>query len=287
LVATPQGEREDWINEFLAGEWEELRRPGPPTQPEKKRCRVEIKKEVRDGELFVLCRSEGRTEKDAAIRQRFEKKMEVDLEKLQKRIATGRLKQLNKIHEKVGRLRERYPRVARYYDIQVVIKNDQLRLEWNQKEEQWKQAEELDGTYLLQTNRVDWSMEEVWKTYIMLTHVESAFRHLKSTLNLRPIFHQREDRGETHIFLIILAYHLLHLIEMTLRKQGEYRCWQTIRKELRSHQVNTIILPATNGEVYKIRKPTVAEKHQREIYEKLNMDPEVNRFKRSKQKYRI
>jgi len=287
LVATQQGERDKWIDEFLSGEWEELQRPGPPTQPEKKRCRVEIKREERDGILYVLCRSEGRTEKDAAIRKRFEEQMEVDLEKLRKTIASGRLKQLDKIHERIGRLKERYPRVARYYDIQVVVEQETPRLEWNQKEEQWKQAEELDGTYLLQTNRLDWSTEDVWKTYIMLTHVESAFRHLKSTLNLRPICHHREDRGEAHIFVILLAYHHLHLIEMTLRQNGEYRSWQTIRKELRSHQVNTVVLPASNGDMYMIRKPTVAEKHQRDIYEKLGMDPEVNRYPRSKRKYRI
>lgn len=286
LVAAQQGERDEWIDEFLRGEWEELHRPGPPTQPEKKRCRVEIKRAVRENELFVLCRSEGRMEKDAAIRKRFEEKIESDLEKLRNTIAAGRLKQTDKIYERIGRIRERYPRVARYYEIQLEEENGMQSLKWHQKEEAWKQAEELDGTYLLRTNQLEWDIDEVWKTYIMLTHVEAAFRDLKTTLNLHPVYHHREDRGETHIFLIILAYHLLHLIEMTLRSQGEYRCWRTIRKELRSHQVNTIILPASTGEVYKIRKPSLADKQQKEIYKKLGMDPEVNRYPRSKKKYR-
>lgn len=286
LIAARQGEREAWQEEFLGGEWEEVIRPDPPTHPNKKRPRVEVKREEKDQELYVLCRSEGREEKDAAIRKCFEERMEIDLEKLRRNVASGRVKKVEKIHEKIGRLRERYSRVARLYNITVVVEDGVPRLEWQSRAERRREVEELDGTYLLRTNRLDWSAEEVWKIYVMLTHVESTFRDLKTTLSMRPIRHHRQDRGEAHIFFYILAYHLLHSIETTLHRHGEYRSWRTIRKPLRTHQVTTVVLPASNGDVYEIRKPTVAEEQHREIYRKLEMDPEVNRYPRSKRKRR-
>ena len=287
IVAAKQGEREAWHDEFLAGEWEELIRPDPPTHPNKKRSRVEVKRETRGEETYVLCRSEGRQEKDAAIRRRFTERMERDLEKLRRRVASGRLKQVDKINEAVGRLRERYPRVARYYTIKVVEENGQPRVDWEVKEEAASKADKLDGTYLLRTNRKDLSTEMIWKIYIMLTHVEAAFRRLKNTLNFRPVRHQLQPRGEAHLFVCVLAYHLLHSIETTLRANGDYRLWSTIRKVLRTHQVNTIVLPAANGDVYELRKPTIAEPEHREIYQRLEIDPTVNRYPRSKRKSKV
>lgn len=286
IVAARQSERDEWQDEFLAGEWEELIRPGPPTQPDKKRPRVEVKWEEREGEAFVLCRSEGREQKDAAIRNRFTERLETDLEKLRKRVESGKLKRVDKIHEAIGRLRERYPRVARYYDIKVVEEKKQPRVEWQTNEEAAEEAQELDGTYLLRTNRLDLSAALIWKIYIMLTHVEAAFRRLKDTLHFRPVRHQLQHRGDAHLFLCVLAYHLLHSIETTLRAQGDSRSWATIRKLLRTHQVTTIVLPAANGDVYELRKPTLAEPEHREIYQKLGIDPTVNRFPRSKRKSR-
>jgi len=86
-------------------------------------------------------------------------------------------------------LRERYPRVARFYTIDLGKENGALCLEWSLLEESAAEVATLEGTCLPRTNRVDWSAAAVWKTYMQLTQVESAFRHLKSTLRLRPMRH--------------------------------------------------------------------------------------------------
>ncbi|NPV80258.1 MAG: transposase [Firmicutes bacterium] len=70
-------------------------------------------------------------------------------------------------------------------------------------------VESLDGGYLLRTDRKDIDAEEIWRVYPLLTRAESAFRAMKSPLAERPIFHQLKNRVETHIFLCVLAYHLL------------------------------------------------------------------------------
>jgi len=81
--------------------------------------------------------------------------------------------------------------------------------ESSQHQQRKQKAESLDGSYLLKSSRNDLSAEDIWRNYILLTRVEAAFRSLKSPLCERPIFHHLERRVETHIFLCVLAYHLL------------------------------------------------------------------------------
>src|SRR5436309_4143932 len=80
----------------------------------------------KDGVVYILCRSDGRKDKDRAIREKQETKLIADLQKLQQRVAKGRLKEENKIQRAIGRLQERYPRVARYYEISYDAANENL-----------------------------------------------------------------------------------------------------------------------------------------------------------------
>ena len=107
----------------------------------------------------------------------------------------------------------------------------------------------MDGNYLLKTNRLDLSQDEIWHLYMMLTRVENAFRDLKSHLGLRPNFHQIEDRMDGHIFISILAYHLLHSIEYTLRQKGDHSRWSTIKRLVSTHRYATINLPTSKGPI--------------------------------------
>ncbi|BBO18855.1 IS1634 family transposase [Candidatus Brocadia pituitae] len=173
-----------------------------------------------EGDVYVLCRSEERGEKDKGIRERFKERIEEALGKLGKNIESGRLKDIGKIEQKIGRIKERYRRVARHYTIETTQSNGVIHLQWrNVTEDEGK----YDGTYLLRTNRKDLTEQEIWSLYIMLTRVERAFRDLKSNLGLRPIYHQKEHRVDAHLFISVLAYHLLHAIEHTLKEKGETR----------------------------------------------------------------
>ena len=119
--------------------------------------------------------------------------------------------------------------------------------------------------------------EEIWRTYTLLTRAEQAFRDMKSPLAERPIFHQLTHRTETHIFLCVLAYHLLVAIEYTLRQMGDTRSWATIRQVLSTHQVVTVVLPMANGQELHIRRDTVPEETHRDIYRKLNVPEKIMR----------
>ena len=275
IVASRQAERNQHFEEFESDQgWEEVIRKPSPTNPAQNKSRVFVKRSTgKGGEVHILCTSDGRKEKDRAIREKHEKRLLEDLKKLSERITKGSLVEETKIHEALGRLKERYPRVARYYEIEY--EPTARSLSWRENTERKRRAEKLDGGYLLKTDRQDLTAEEIWKTYILLTRVESAFRAMKSPLMERPIFHHLQDRVQTHVFLCVLAYHLLVSVEKTFLDRGIHTSWETLRQKLTTHQVVTLRLPASNGEVLTIRKGTTPEAPHREIYDTLAIPHEV------------
>jgi transposase len=223
--------------------------------------------------VYVLCLSDGREETDRAIRQTHEQRLLADLAALRQRIEKGQLKDTAKIHQGIGRLKERHPRVARYY--QIAYDATDKRLSWQEDTSKKAVAAQLDGSYVLKTDRPELSAEEIWRTYTLLTRVEAAFRAMKSPLMERPIFHHLQRRTETHIFLCILAYHLLVAIEKKFLDQGTHTSWWSLRQQLSTHQVVTVVLPTSSGHLVKIRKGTPPEPTHRAIYATLGIPMEV------------
>lgn len=274
LVASRQSERQAFFDELEDEHgWQELIRQPSPRNPGQKKSRVWIKRAETAEHLYVLCRSEGRKAKDQAIRLKQEKRLLADLARLEKRIDAGRLKRPEKIHEALGRLKERYPRVARYW--LMSYQEDPPKLAWQEDSDKKQRAIRLDGAYLLKTDRKDLSAEEAWRLYILLTRVEDAFRDMKSPLSERPIFHHLQHRVETHIFLCVLAYHLLVAVEKSFLDQDIHTSWATLREQLRTHQVVTAVLPTTDGHLLKIRRATTPEPQHRLIYKVLGIPEEV------------
>ena len=274
VVAARQPERDKWLDQFEEPDGFELvpREPSP-LNPCQKKSVVRVKS-VRDGEeLIVLCTSEERVAKDRAIREKQDQRFLADLDRLQQRIEKGRLKREIAIGEAIGRLKERYPRVARYYTITWDATTRKLAHEPNAEKK--AKAELLDGGYLLRTDRTDLSAREAWLMYMTLTRAENAFRMIKTPLAERPIFHHLEHRVETHIFLCVLAYHLLVAIETTLLNQGVHTSWATVRQVLATHQVATIVLPTDGGKLLRIRKGMTPEPMHLELYRLLGVPPEI------------
>jgi len=274
LVASRPGERTAHLDAFEEEEgWQEIGRLPSPTNPGQQKTRVWVKRTVVGHAVHILCKSDGREAKDRAIRAKHEERLLGDLRKLQHRVATGQLKNAAKIQEAIGRLKERYPRVARYYAIGYAAATASVT--WIENTERKAVATRLDGGYLLKTDRQDLTDEEIWRTYILLTRVEAAFRAMKSPLCERPIFHRLEHRVQTHIFLCVLAYHLLVAIEKRFLDAGIHTSWAMLREELRTHQVVTVVLPASNGDILKIRKGSTPEPRHKAIYDTLQIPTEV------------
>jgi transposase len=222
-----------------------------------------------ENERIVLCTSEDRGKKEEQILSRAEKRYLEALNKLKVRVDNGRLKKIEAIHKAIGRLLERHSRVSRYYEVYL---DDSKHLVWKRDDEKYDSASRLLGGYYLRSSRKNLDDETIWKLYITLTRVESGFRAIKSELGLRPVFHQKEDRCDSHIFITILAYRLFHWIEYRLRAQGIYTSWTGIKRILQTHCYTTIICPSIEGNVYHIRAPGNPDTEQSNIYNRLGID---------------
>jgi len=106
---------------------------------------------------------------------------------------------------------------------------------------------------------------------IMLTNVEDAFRCLKDELGIRPIHHRRPDRIEGHLFITVLAYHLLSYIQHQLKDAGIHHRWKNIRQWLSAHQMLTTTMPRKKGGTVSIRYSTIPTDKQKEIYSALKI----------------
>jgi transposase len=274
VIASRQPERDRWLAEFedTDGFTPVLRQPSP-LNPAQKKTTIEVKARIEDEQTYVLCRSEQRIAKDAAIRAKHERRLLGDIDKLSRRIVEGRLVKREKIDQAIGRLKERYPRVARYYRLAYDPKTATLVSQFDA--DKHAKAERLDGCYLLKTSRKDLSADELWRIYVLLTRAENAFRDMKSPLAERPIFHQLERRVESHIFLCVLAYHLLVSIEKTLLDQGLHTSWATVRDTLKTHQICTIVLPTNAASCLRIRKAATPEPDVQEIYQRLAIPAQI------------
>ena len=241
--------------------------PLPGRKPEKQ---VEVKQiddpENKDRRL-VLCRSAQRRKKEQAMISRAEERFLADGASLRKRIETGWLKKPDVIERKIGALLKKHPRVARFY--QAEHKDRTLYLTRN--DSKLDEALSLCGDYVLKTDQT-MDAETLWELYMTLLEAEKGFRMLKGTLGLRPNFHQIEKRVDGHIFITVLAYHLMHWIGYRLETAGDVREWRTLRRLLGTHVVTTIRLPLDDGREISIRKPSEPDEEQQRVYRLLGID---------------
>jgi len=244
---------------------------------------VEVKRYEQESEVHLFCRSKQRVAKEEGIRTRQEK---IFLERLEYYRAglsiKGRTKIYSKLLEMIGRLREKYPGASKFYEVEVVPEEKVASpqkvkardIVWKKRQQRYADQQRQNGCYLLRTDRDDLSDKEIWETYTMLTKVESAFRCLKSSLGIRPNYHQKEQRSDTHIFISVLAYHLLHAIEYQLHRCNDHRSWGTIRNILSTHQRLTLSYNTKNldrAQRQHLRVCSVPEPEHKEIYQKLRL----------------
>jgi len=226
-------------------------------------------------ELYVHCQSEARARKEQAIEERRQKRFEAELQRIHDGLSRPRTtKRLDKLHQRIGRLKERYPGIGGHYTIELVADetgDKAVAVHWQRRPKARSRAAD-PGVYCLRTNDTGWGAERLWRTYIMLTDLEAVFRTLKSELGLRPIYHQTQQRSEGHLLITVLAYQFVQIIRRRLREHGINDSWRSIRETLaRQHRV-TATFRRGDGRTLHVRKPTQAEPGQRAIYDALGID---------------
>jgi transposase len=263
IVNITRGSRSKYADAFEKETFEAL--PGRSEEQ-----RVEVKK-ITDPEdsasHLVLCRSAQRRIKEEAMISSAEKRFLAAAAALGKSIEKGVFKRAAVIERKIGALQKRHARTARFY----TLKHSAGRLEISRDEEKMKSAVAQCGDYVLKTDK---SLEaaQLWELYMTLLKAEAGFAQLKGTLGLRPNFHQLEDRVDGHIFISVLAYHLLRWVGKRLEAHNDTREWQTIRRLLGTHSLVTTRLPLADGRIINIRKPSQPDDEQKRVYQMLGID---------------
>lgn len=222
-------------------------------------------------ETFILCRSQDRALKDAAILRKSEQKIETRLKAMAERCQKQNREPM-KVEREVGKLLGKNTRAARLFDVKVTqTEAGFAKLEWNKVKplQDWNAL--ADGCYLLRTNVRDWSDEELWKAYIQLTEAEAAFQIHKSDLSIRPIWHQKEERVKAHILVCFLAYALWKTLGQMCKaaKLGDEP--RRVIEELSDIRLVDVVLPTRNGIEIRKRCVTRPSDHQKILLEKLKL----------------
>jgi transposase len=235
---------------------------------------VKLARHPETNETVILCRSADRRSKERAMHDKFSRRIEAALERLEARIARSK-KRLDPapLNRQIGRFLQQNQRAAARFTI--ALEPDgcpaglRLRVTCNAAFDDWAAISE--GAYLLRSNITDWSDQQLWKAYIQLTQAEAAFRIQKDQLNVRPIWHQREDRVQAHILVCFLAFVLWKSLEMWQQRAGLGNSPRTILEELARIQSHDIVLPtATHGQI-RLRCVTQPDPAQAALLDRLGI----------------
>jgi len=285
LTGTQRSQMKRFEAELLKEDWTRVR-------PE-----VEVKKvAIPEGEeTYILCRTSGRKEKEKAIRNRFSNSMETALKGLEKAIATGRLKDRNKMERRLGKIQARHPQVNDLYDLDLRDTAEGVRLFWQIKEDRRNWRESREGAYLLRTNLTADTAEELWSKYMQLTEAEASFRALKSELSVRPLFHQLEPRVKAHVMVAFLGYALWVTLKHLLKRRAAIVPKPSVSGVdnaqpmspmraialLSTLQSADIVLPTTDGREIRLRRITEPTAEQKSLLRQLGISlPEHLQFNR-------
>jgi transposase len=265
IVGTPKS----WLKRF---EQEIIKHDWCMVEPD-----VEVKIVTTDEhqqELFVLCRSQARREKEHAMIRLFSERIEKGLQKLHQAISRPKraLRDCDKIQRKIGALLKVNSRAARLFDVKLEDVDGKLNLLWKKKENLTDWQDLSDGCYLLRSNlEKSLSPQEIWKAYINLTEVEEAFRINKQDLGLRPIWHHEQDRVQAHIFVCFLALCLQKTFEQMLSQIGLGSSSRKVLDEFQTIKSMDVVMPTAQGDQLKLRVVSEPEPALKILLQRMGM----------------
>jgi len=218
-------------------------------------------KEVRVGEgdaakRFIVCHNPAEADRDKQTRDDTITRLEAELD----RIATARAKtssaKATAAHHRAECALRDHVTLGRYVR---QTKTGRLLIDRSKI----KGEERLDGKYLLSTSDPDLSAEDVALGYKNLLEAERGFRDLKSTLELRPVFHRVEQRIRAHVLLCWLALLLIRVAERQTNQT-----WRRIALDMQRLHLVTLTGPTGTAQ-----HTTALTTPQREILTALRIDP--------------
>jgi transposase len=262
ILGAHRGQLKAYEAELLKADWQRVQRG------------LEVKKvESPDGrgEVFILCRSADRAQKEKGIHDRFERRIEEGLRGIAEGCEKRRYK-VGVIERRIGKLMGRNSRAAGLFEVSVKKgSRGGAKLTWTKNDEWREWACLTEGCYMLRSNIQDWSAQELWRAYIQLTDAEDAFRIHKSDLRIRPVWHQKEERVRAHILVCFLAYVLWKALGGLCAQGGLGDEPRKVFTELSQIKLTDVILPIRNVKEIRLRCVGTPTAHQRILLQKLKL----------------
>lgn len=193
LVGTPKSQLKAYAQQLRTGAWQKVSDS------------VQVQLIPEADELYVLCRSAGRVQKERALRRRTLRRLIRALRRLRARVARGRLKRRALMQRMLGRLQERHRQAWRWLRWEMTETPTGRAFDWDWDREKFRQSVRTEGAYLLRAHGPERDPVKLWPIYVQLTEAEAAFRTLKSEIKVRPIWHWTAKRVEAHILVAFLG----------------------------------------------------------------------------------
>lgn len=261
IVGTPKGMLKEFRRELLAKDWTAIREG----------LEVKLVASPDGDETFILCRSADRGQKEQAMHERFAKRIEKGLRRMEEGCRKRRQNPIT-VARRLGRLMALNSRAAGMFDADVKTgPAGGARVVWR-KRKAWQQWAALsEGCYLLRSNVTDWTAEELWHAYMQLTEAEEAFRIHKSDLRIRPVWHQKEDRVDAHILVCFLAYVLWKTLGLLCGRAGLGDEPRRVLEELSRLRLVDVVLRTRDGRDIRRRCVTRPDEHQAILLHRLGL----------------
>ncbi len=209
-----------------------------------------------------------KAKKEASIKSKLTPRFEADMKAAKAALTKPRgTKTIAKVYQRIGRIKERHPRVAAHYEIEVTENTEKgvvTDIKWKYQPQKPRKDE---GVYFLRTSVQELSEKVLWQIYSTLTEVEAAFRTLKTDLSIRPVYHQKDEHIEAHLFLGIPAYYVVAIIRHRLKQHGINHSWKTIVNIMNSQKLITTTFKDKEGKRRFIRQCSRPNAQVREVYE--------------------
>lgn len=239
---------------------------------DKKDQPIELLKVKANGnaDQYLWVRSQAKAMKENSMNGLLSQRFEQGIQNIQESIGKkGGTKKVNKVYERIGRLKQKYPSVHTYYDITVCDDSNGTATNISCRHKTGQDINKLAGIYFLRTSLMQLDEHTFWTIYNTIREIEYTFRVLKTDLDLRPIYHKTDEASMAHLNLGLLAYWLVATIRYQLKQSGINSDWREIVRKMNTQKSVTTSVKNINQQTISIRQCTEPTKDVKEIYDKL------------------
>ncbi len=243
---------------------------------DKQQLRLQKVISIRHTDYFLRVKSSGKTIKEQSMKTQFESRFEEELEKIKSSITKKHgIKKADKVNQRIGRAIQKYPSVAKNYDINIQTNDHQQVTQLSYLINEIKNKKDVDslGVYFLRTNLPMQDEKTIWKVYNTIREIEYSFRTLKTDLDLRPIYHKNDDATLAHLHLGLLAYWIVNTIRYQLKAKEIHSNWQEITRIGNTQKAITTTGRDPDQKAIQIRKCSEPSLKLKEIYVALQFKP--------------